>query len=168
MRPKALSFNFTDIPQYTNFDLQNIQMPIDVNEFHRLLMETNYDRSETRFLVDGFTNGFSIGYASIEERADMSDNIPLTVGDSFEMWKKIMKEVKLGRFTGPFSKPPFKNFIQSPIRLVPKANNQTRLIFHLSYNFKNGNPSLNALTPKEICTVKYEDLDVAVENVSGY
>ena len=74
-----------------------------------------------------------------------------------------MKEVNLKRVAGPFRQIPFNNYIQSPIGLVPKAGgDQTRLIFHLSYNFKDGFKSLNHHTPKEKCTVKYKDLDHAV------
>ena len=39
-----------------------------------------------------------------------------------------------------------------------------RLIFHLSYDFKNGNKSINFWTPEEDCSVKYNDLDSAVRN----
>ena len=55
-------------------------------------------------------------------------------------------------------------FIQSPIGLVPKGSDgkQKRLIFHLSYNFPNGNLSYNAHTPDNLCKVKYKDLDYAV------
>ena len=132
-------------------------------------MESGYGKEDTQFLVNGFKHGFSIGYEGPENRRDESNNIPITVGSKIEMWNKIMKEVKLGRFAGPFKKIPFKNYIQSPIGLVPKANNQTRLIFHLSYNFNTGketepkSESLNACTPKELCTVKYNDLDQAVK-----
>ena len=53
---------------------------------------------------------------------------------------------------GLFETIPFENFIQSPIGLVPKAgSDQTRLIFHLSYDFKSeGFKSVNAHTPKGI------------------
>ena len=80
-----------------------------------------------------------------------------------------MKEVKLKCVAGPFEKIPFTNFIQSPIGLVPKAGSeQTRLIIHLSYDFKDkNNPkdslgSVNHYTPKEKCSVKYRDLDFVV------
>ena len=36
-------------------------------------------------------------------------------------------------------------------------------IFHLSYKFKSGHPSLNAATPKEKCSVKYPDMDRALQ-----
>ena len=52
--------------------------------------------------------------------------------------------------------------MQSPIVLVPKAGNKTRLIFHLSFQFCDGKGSVNSCTPKELCTVKYNDLDAAV------
>ena len=67
-----------------------------------------------------------------------------------------MKEVQLKHVVGPFDQIPFTDFIQSPIGLVPKAGSeQTRLIFHLSYNFKcDGLKSLNFHTPRDRCTVK--------------
>ena len=76
-----------------------------------------------------------------------------------------MKEVHLGRVAGPFEKISYDNFIQSPIRLVPKAGgDQTRLIFHLLYNFKrDGYKSLNFHAPKQKCSVKYRDLDHTVQ-----
>ena len=75
-----------------------------------------------------------------------------------------MKEVKLGRVAGPFEQIPFEHFIQSPIGLVPKAGSDgTRLIFHLSYDFKDGLKLLNSFTPKEKCGVKYKDLDFVVQ-----
>ena len=74
-----------------------------------------------------------------------------------------MKEVKLKCFAGPFKELPFPNYIQSPIGLVPKGDDgrDTRLIFHISYP-RNGN-SVNSQTPHELCTVKYSDLDGAIE-----
>ena len=110
--------------------------------------------------------GFGIGYQGPENRQDTADNLPLNnLGTKTDLWNKVMKEVKLGRYAGPYrrSEIPVKNFIQSPIGLVPKAGNKTRLIFHLSYDFKNGNASVNAHTPHDICTVKYKDLDHAID-----
>ena len=68
-----------------------------------------------------------------------------------------MKEVKLKRSVGPFKDPPFKDFIQSPIGLVPKdGGKETHLIFHLSYP-KEGNISINSMIPEKLCSVKYPD-----------
>ena len=40
--------------------------------------------------------------------------------------------------------------VQSPVGLVPKSGGKTRLIFHFSYHFKNGNQSVNYWTPGKI------------------
>ena len=78
-----------------------------------------------------------------------------------------MKEVRAGQYAGPFNTIPYKNFIQSPIGLVPKAGNKTRLIFHLSFKFVDANGvnigSVNNCTPRELCSVKYNDLDIMID-----
>ena len=74
-----------------------------------------------------------------------------------------MKEAKLGRYAVPFDKSPFKNYIQSPIGLVPKAGNKTRLIFHLSFAFGEDRPLVNECIPDEFCSVKYKDLSYTVK-----
>ena len=150
------------VSRFVNRDLTNIQTPIDADELERLLILTNYDEKLTTYLVDGFRTGFDLGYRGPSKRMDSAENIPFTVGDQWQMWEKIMKEVRLGHYAGPFEKIPFKHFMQSPVGLVPKVGGDTRLIFHLSYKFPNGNPSFNESTPTEWCTVKYCDLDQAV------
>ena len=58
--------------------------------------------------------------------------------------------------------------MQSPVGLVPKANNKTRLKFHLSYDFGDGTDearrSFNFHTPKDLCSIHYNDLDHSVKN----
>ena len=130
------------------------------------MIDTQYNTQKTDYLIKGFTAGFRIGYTGPRERQDKAPNLKLRVGSKVELWNKVMKEVKLERYAGLFNDVPYHNYIQSPIRLVPKDNGkQTRLIFHLSYDFKeSGNKSLNYHTPDEVCMVKYNDLDHAVDN----
>ena len=75
-----------------------------------------------------------------------------------------MKEVKERRFAGLYRRVPYEYFVQSPIGLVPKDNGRkTRLIFHLSYDFKSsGLASVNAHIPAEKCSVKYSDVDAVI------
>ena len=144
---------------------KEIRTPIKVNRLRELFRLSKYDKGKALFLIDGFTNGFDLGYRGPENRIDESDNIPLRVGSPTELWNKVMKEVQEKRFAGPFEKVPFNTYIQSPIGLVPKAGNKTRLIFHLSYDFNGDNldsKSVNYHTPDQLCTVKYNDLDAAV------
>lgn len=76
-------------------------------------------------------------------------------------WQKMWKEVKLKCFAGPFEgAPPFEYFVQSPTGLVPKEENGMCLIFHLSYPWDGS--LINSETPKELCSVKYNDLDRAI------
>ena len=121
---------------------------------------------ESQFLIQGFRQGFSIGYQGLINRQSKSNNIPFTkgVGDRQDMWQKIMAEVDASHVAGPFREIPFMNYIQSPIGLIPKHGGKTRLIFHLSYNFTQdpNDASLNHFTPRQMCSVHYNDLDFAV------
>ena len=159
-----MSLNISEIEHYTNHDLKNIVTPLKAEVFGKLLKESGYPKNETDFLIKGFTDGFDIGYRGPKVRQSRSKNIPFTVGDKYELWSKIMKGVKAKRFAGPYDEIPFDNYIQSPIGLVPKAGNKTRLIFHLSYVFReeDDQQSLNGCTVKEEYSVHYNDLDAAV------
>ena len=150
-----------------NKDLTGIVTPIKIDEFEHQLKQASYDKDEIKYLVRGFTEGFSIGYKGPYNRTDKSRNIPFNVGDKYDLWEKMMKEVEAGCFAGPFEDIPkrFQNsYVQSPVGLVPKAGGKTRLIYHLSYQFENGNQSINYWTPIEDCTVKYQDLDCVVRH----
>ena len=113
-------------------------------------------------MINGFKNGFDLGYRGPEDIQQTAPNLKFTVGNKLELWNKVMKEVQLKRYAGPFEEIPFDNYIQSPIGLVPKDNGKkTRLIFHLSYP-RNSGTSVNGSTPKEMATVQYPDFDDAV------
>ena len=132
-----------------NFDLTNIVTPVNVEELSKLCRVSGYDMTKTCFLERGFTNRFHIGYRGNPHRESGADNLPFKVGNKTILWNKLMKEVMERRVAGPFREVPFENFMQSPIGLVPKDNGkQTRLIFHLSYEFKDGFGSLNSNTPE--------------------
>ena len=149
---------------YNNPDLDNLITPVKVDKLNELLVESGYDSKKTAMLIDGFSNGFTLGYEGDMNVKITSPNLKFTVGDEIELWNKVMKEVKALRYAGPFEEIPFSDsFIQSPIGLVPKDGRaSTRLIFHLSYPRNDSNTSVNANTPKEICTVKYPDFTQAV------
>ena len=151
--------------QLVNLDLNNIVTPVNVGELHNLLNRAGYDQDKTRFLIEGFTVGFDLGYQGPQDRQSRSQNIPFSVGNDRELWSKLMQEVSLRRVAGPFQTIPFENYMQSLTGLVPKDNGRkTRLIFHLSYEFKDGLGSLNRHTPEHLCTVSYNDLDHTVLN----
>ena len=149
---------------FENFDLDNVVTPVKVDVYEQLLKQSGYPENKTEFLVDGFKHGFSLGYQGKEKVQITAPNLKLRVGSELELWNKVMKEVKLKRFAGPFKTIPFKNYIQSPIGLVPKDNGtQTRLIFHLSYPRNGKKLSVNANTDPEKCKVKYPDFNLAIQ-----
>ena len=139
-------------------------MTIKADVLQSMLKEAGFNPDDTDYLVSGFTDCFDLGYEGMEQHRDTSANIPFLVGNKFDMWEKIMKEVSMGRYAGPYESIPYDRYVQSPIGLVPKAGDKTRLIFHLSYDFKSGNKSINGCCPKSKCSVKYQDLDHAIRN----
>ena len=150
---------------FENFDLTEVVTPVKATLFAKMLEESGYPEEEINFLYHGFKEGFDLCYEGPQVRQSESQNIPFMIGNEVILWNKLMKEVQLKRVAGPYSKPPFENFIQSPIGLIPKVSGDgTRLIFHLSYDFKRDKlKSVNYYTPKDKCSVKYRDLDYAVQ-----
>ena len=137
--------------------------PVFVERLEQLLKESQYDQWKTEYLVDGFRNGFSLGYAGRTDIKMESENLKFHIGNKTELWNKVMKEVKEKRYAGPFPSIPFEHYIQSPIGLVPKNGGlKTRLIFHLSHPREENSGSVNANTPKDKCKVKYSDFDEAI------
>ena len=143
---------------------QNVVTPIKVNRLYQLLVQAGFDLEKANQLRLGFSQGFDIGYQGPAKRKNTSYNLPIRIGSKTELWNKVMKEVKAGRYAGPFEWLPTEFYVQSPFGLVPKANDKTRLIFHLSYNFGSAesDKSVNHHTPEHLCSAKYCDLDHAI------
>ena len=151
-----------EIKQFENFNLKDIITPVNVRAYERLLRNTGYNADKTRFLVEGFRDGFSLEYKGPRRIARKAKNLLLRVGNKVELWNKEMTEVQAERYAGPFEEVPYRYFIQSPIGLVPKdKGKKTRLIFHLSYP-KTGD-SVNSAIPEDKCSVKYPDFLDAVK-----
>ena len=147
---------------HSNLDLDNIMTPVDVDKFEDLLIKANYDQEETKYLVNGFRNGFALEYKGDRDITKTAPNLKIRIGSPLELWNKVMVEVGKQRYAGPFVEPPFKRYIQSPIGLVPKdKGTKTRLIFHLSY--PRSGKSVNSEIPHEYCTVKYPAFDEAIK-----
>ena len=147
--------------------MEDIVTPVDPDAFENLLLESNYEPEETNFIVSGFRFGFTLGYDVTHKVQVRSQNLRLTIGDHVDLWNKVMKEVKLKWYAGPFADIPDQyqdDFIQLPIGLVTKDNGKdTRLIFHLSHPRSKNSTSVNANTPKNLCSVKYPDFSDAVQ-----
>lgn len=140
--------------------MEEIITPVDPEKLKLMLDEANYDKKETEFLYEGFKYGFPLGYKGPQLRQTKANNLKLRVGDHIDLWNKVMKEVENKRYSGPWENPPFDNYIQSPIGLVPKQEpGQTRLITHLSHPVGD---SVNSHIDKEDSAVSYMSFDDAV------
>ena len=99
-----LTAESSEVLEFLEQNWRYIITPINVKEFGKLLHESGYDQRKARYLIQGFAEGFDIGYRGPKQRRDQSENIPikLGVGSSLEMWNKVMKEVKAKCSAGPF------------------------------------------------------------------
>ena len=98
---------------YENFDLDTVITPVNVVEFQKLLKDMEYNKQKSKYLIDSLRNGFDLGYRGKTELQRRAPNWKLRVGNETILWNKVMKEVKLKRFAGPFKQVPYRNFIQS-------------------------------------------------------
>lgn len=111
------------------------------------------------YILDGFTNGFRVGYtghpASIVYKNHKSaTQQPETIKDY------IAKEIEAGRIIGPLNSLP-SNFHCAPIGVVPKKEkDEYRVIHDLSYP---EGQSINDFIPPEHTAVSYQSVYDAVK-----
>ena len=82
---------------HENFNLSDVVTPVKADELERLLIAAGYEVGKTRFLVEGFKYGFSIGYKGPMEVQQRAPNLKFRgVGNKTILWNKVMKEVVCG------------------------------------------------------------------------
>ena len=116
-----------------------------------------YDATKLSQLIDGLKLGFK-----------MPNNVPLIYVDSSNhrstdllknvVSDKLQSEREKIRIAGPFSSPPLH---ASPLGVVPKKENQYRIIHDLSFG---GDQSVNYHISKLDATVTYELLENRVSS----
>ncbi len=139
---------------------QLVPTPIDANRLARYL--TGYDRSLTQEILHGFMFGFPIHHQG-PRHSRVSHNHPSALAQPDLVSSIIQQELEHCRISGPFTSPPFRNFISSPLGLVPKKDNSYRLIHDLSFP---KDRSVNDSIPHEFCRVSYQDFDHAVNIIT--
>ena len=123
-----------------------------------------YDRDYKRFLTDGFTFGFRLGFTG-DERSLESSNLKSDLSQPQVVSAKLEKERAAGRIAGPFSSPPFPYFRCSPLGIVPKKDpSELRLIHHLSYPKAS---SVKDYIPQEFSSVKYACINDAISVIKS-
>ena len=112
------------------------------------------------YLVDGFRNGFSIGWQG-QMHEDPDKNAKLVNSHVDVVHDMLKKEIDAGRIAGPFKDLPFTDYLMSPLSLRPKKEpGKFRLIHDLSFPYNH--TSLNAGIPKSFSSVQYESVQHAI------
>ena len=103
-------------------------------------------------LIEGFTFGFDIGFQEKPKNV-ICKNLKSASSFAQEVDEKITKKIKLGRIASPFVRPPFHDFVTSPLGVVPKKEiGSFRMIQHLSHPV---GTSINDGIPSEKASVQY-------------
>lgn len=79
-----------------------------------------YDEQLKKYLIDGFTYGFSLGCTKTPQ-SHIASNHKNTASYAEVINAHISKGLSLDRIAGPFSEPPFSPFFSSPLGIVPKS-----------------------------------------------
>ena len=117
------------------------------------------NQSLVSYLLDGFTNGFDIGYTG--ERFPVCTKNLLSALHKFgPVSEAISKELSRGHIAGPIASPPFPNLYCSPLGCVPKEDRSYGLITGLS---SPSGSSVNEHIPQDIFSVAFAKFDDAVE-----
>lgn len=117
-----------------------------------------YDKVAKKFLIDGFTFGFRVGFSGIPS-SQVFKNHKSAIVKSELVDKYLAEEIKLGRIRGPLEVVPEK-FNCAPIGVVPKnEKGKFRIIHDLSYP---PGQSVNDGIPPEHTAVSYQSVYDAI------
>ena len=134
--------------------------PVNIRNFELALC--NYpDKGTAQYLIDGLTNGFSIGYNAPHSASQPKNLLSATMYPG-AVTEAINKELKRKHTSGPFRQPPWPNLHCSPLGSREKKDGTRRLILDLSQPTGN---SVNDGIPKDEFTVKYAHFDDATDLV---
>jgi hypothetical protein len=120
------------------------------------------DQAFAKRVINTLEFGARIGYTG-PRCARIRKNWPSTKLCPDKVRTIIRDDVIKGRKVGPFSTPPFKNFVGSPLGAIPrKLSDKIRLIHDLSFP---PGVSVNDGIPHEFATVQYMALDDAIKEI---
>ena len=131
-------------------------------EAFRCGLEHHEDQDFARYIYKACTEGVDIGYRGPRFYREY-DNWPSANTFAEHIQSSIDKEVAAGIKIGPFSHPPFSNFVGSPLGAFHrKRSDKVRTIHDLSW--KPGS-SINDYISKEDYKMKYLSLDEVISNI---
>jgi len=140
------------IPTHNAHNTKHMPTPINPDVLDSMLK----DYKDRKYIVDGFREGFSLGFEG--PRTPLTSNNSHTITDKTHLAQtKIDNEVRLGRIEGPFDQPPWPNMKFSPLALREKSTPGTyRLLHNLSYPYDHNAVNINIA--QENKTVHYSTI----------
>ena len=144
----------------------HLPTPIDHHRLEWYLQQANYDADKTKYLINGFREGFLLFHSS--QPQDIHSNNSTTINHHLDAVQlKLHKELQLGRIAGPFSSPPFSPFQISPLSVREKKEpGKVRLLHNLSYPYDDR--SVNSQIPQSHKTVKYATVGHAIDIIAQF
>lgn len=131
-----------------------VNSTLNINELKRGL-QRHPDRHFVQKIIKYALQGVPLGYKG-ERKARCHDSWPSIYEHYDAVQKSIAKDVKLGRKVGPFTQPPLRNFVASPLGAFLKHSNKLRIIHDLSW--PPGRSINDGISPEEY-KLKYITLD---------
>ena len=143
-------------------ELTSVSTPLVLSAWAAAL-QVHPDRAFARYVIDGLSHGFRIGFNRSTSLQSATANMPLATLHTEVITKYLQKELSLGRMLGPF--PPDLTLHELQInrfRVIPKGHNtgKWRLITDLS--FPPGR-SVNDDIDPEFCSLAYTTVDRVAE-----
>lgn len=116
-------------------------------------------------LLEGLVNGVRIGRSSAEG-VICSPNWPSAHVHNDQVAAIISNDLIKGRLFGPFTVPPFKEYVISPLGAIPKrGSSKVRLIHDLSFP---PNKSVNDAIDSDEFSLSYTSIDDAIELINSF
>ncbi len=155
------SYALPGLDPLTDSSLREISTPLDPDKLFLYL--EGYDELERRYLYEGFSRGFFIGFQG-DCPGFIAQNSASILKHPLETRSLIEEEINLGRIAGPFPYLPFEVFQISPIAIIPKADpGKFRLLHNLSAPYNKS--SINANIPDSEASVNYAPVQVIIDAV---
>ena len=133
------------------------------------LLADHPNRPLVDFVVGGARHGFRLGVRNYKaDRLRQSKNLVSAERHPEALFKWIDTELRHDRISGPHLSPPHDHLQIFPVGVVSKKgydmSTKCRAIFHLSKDFGDGQPSLNAHVDHEDCTIEHDRVSNLVDS----
>ena len=122
------------------------------------LVENNPDRELVEYVVNGFRDGFRLGFDRWPQPNKPCENSSKVKKQPDIAQELVDEEVAKGHMLGPFDEPPIPGLMYSPINIVPKPNGKHRLIHDLAHPYDR-QTSINTCIPERNSAVHYKHIN---------